>query len=222
MPDLVSVQVNDLLQVKLLDDPNSPNYRSHVEDVLSDMVHISWPTDRGVLIPISQNCPLSLSFIRNEVPYTFTANVEAREREPIPFLKVRPTSLAEKIQRRHYFRAKTTVPVELTGNTISGSDKPGEVHFFRTTTYDLSGGGISIRSEASVQVGTVLECKLALPDGQPPIKAPVRVVNCDPAAVHKEKQLNRIGMSFLVISEAERTRIVRHLFKVQMRQLAAG
>ncbi len=222
MKDPSVVEINDLLQVKLLDDPNAMSYGSRVEDVRPGCLDISWPTDRGVLIPIGQDCLLSLSFVRDDAAYAFSATVEAKEREPIPYLRVKPLGPPERMQRRLFFRVRVAVPVELVRTVSAGPSRPGGASFFRTSTYDLSGGGLSIRVESSLPTGTVLEARLDLPDGFSPIRIPVRVVTCVPLAMPNEKPLNRVGMSYLAISEAERTRIMRHLFKVQMEQLTSG
>ena len=222
MPDSPTIKINDLLQVKAMSESHSPTYSCRVEDLSADTIQISWPTDRGTLVPINQNCPLQLSFNTADGPYGLLAVVRAKQTEPIPILKLRAAGPPEKIQRREFYRTPTAVSVEITVATDQILHlAPDKIRHFRTVTHDISGGGMSIRSETSMQVGTVVEARLSLPDELPAIKAPLKVANCVPMPPRGGKHFYRIGMDFLSLTEAERSRIIRYLIKVQMKHLAA-
>jgi c-di-GMP-binding flagellar brake protein YcgR len=216
-----TISVNDLLQVKVTDDPNSLTYRSRVEDIGGGIIIISWPTDMGVLIPVHIGRPLSLSFVREDAAYSFDALVQDREQEPIPHLKVRPLSLPRRIQRRQFFRVKVALGVDLTASVVPDiQGKPEGIAIIPAFTYDISGSGLAIRSETAYPVGALYDAKLELPDNHAPIKILARVVNTEPLVAADNKPIYHIGMFFVTIAESDRTRIVRHLFKVQMQQIA--
>jgi c-di-GMP-binding flagellar brake protein YcgR len=219
MNDPGTVEVNDLLQVRLVDDPDAHTYRSRVEDVSSDGIHISWPSHRGKLMRPALGCSISISFVRDDAAYIFVGVVEERALEPIPYLRVRPLGLPERMQRRKFVRIKTSIPVELRGALRIGPDKSLRDMSLKATTYDLSGGGLCVRSHAEPSAGAVLDARLFLPDGLLPIRVRVTVITCQPIVTRNQKQLNRIGLCFLAISEADRTRIVRYLTKIQAQQL---
>jgi c-di-GMP-binding flagellar brake protein YcgR len=218
----LSAEVNDLLQVKVLDDPNSLTYRSRVDDLPEGMLVISWPTERGVRIPIHENQPLSLSFVRDSGVFTFSAVVDERWQYPIPQVRVRPTSTPERIQRRQFFRVKAALAVELTGTLPPGEtdDRGGNFVHVRTFTYDISGSGVAIRHSDPLPPGTLLETKLTIPGELAAVKALSKVVNSDRISSSTDKVVFHIGMYFLSISESERSRIVRHVFRVQQTALS--
>lgn len=216
-----TVEVNDLLQLKLPDDPNSLPFQSRVEDVVEGCLVIAWPSDRGAPIPIHPDRPLSLSFVRGNVGYVFAAKVQEKGLEPFPYLKVHPLGPPKRIQRREFFRMKIGIEVELAGVVVQPFNRETVV-YLKSQTFDLSGGGMAIRSEASIPVGTVLEAKLVLLDGLPPIKFMARVVQTQPVLIPDREPLSHIGMSFTEIKEADRKRIIRYLFRSQMNQLVGS
>lgn len=219
MNDPGTVEINDLLQVRLVDDPDANPYSSRVEDIRPDSIHISWPTDRGGLMQAALERRISISFVRDDAAYTFVGVVEERALDPIPYLRVRPLGPPERMQRRKFVRIKTAIPVELRGALRIGPDKSLRDMSLESTTYDISGGGLCVRTHAEPTAGAVLDARLSLPDGRLPIKVRVRVVTCKPIVTRNQKQLNRIGLCFLAISEIDRTRIVRYLTKIQAQQL---
>jgi c-di-GMP-binding flagellar brake protein YcgR len=213
------VDINDLLQIKFPDDPQALSCQSRVDDIEQEKILIAWPTEHGVHIPIHQNQILTISFVRDDAVYTFTAIVEEADRDPFPRLAVRAAGPCERIQRRQFFRAKLVAPVEFLGQA---SGNPGESKTkalsFKGHTYDLSGSGLSIRQKISIPMGTVLEAKLILPGEQSVIKVLCKVAHCSNLAASTEESLYHLGMHFLSIKEADRTLIVRHVFRSQIRQ----
>jgi len=215
-----AVDVNDLLQIKFPDDPQALSCQSRVDDIVREKILIAWPTEHGVFVPIRQNQILTISFVRDDAVYTFTAIVEEADRIPFPRLAVRAAGPCERIQRRQFFRAKLVAPVEFIGQVASSN--PGEsapkAISFKAHTYDLSGSGLSIRQKASIPTGTVLEAKLTLPGEQSSIKVLCKVVHCSNLNASTEESLYHLGMHFLSIKEHDRTLIVRHVFRSQIRQ----
>ena len=213
-----AVEVNDILQIKIVDDPNSLSYRSRVEDIVGDWMIIGWPTSNGVLVPIHLNRPLSLSFVREDAAYLFVGVVQEREREPFPHLKVHLLGPRERLQRRQFFRVRVPIWLEIKG-ARSFRENPDAVLYLKTHTYDLSGSGVAIRSETSIPVGTILEAKLLL-DQLPPLKATAKVVSSESIVTPDRKTLSHIGMSFVELKESQRTRLVCYVFRVQRQELA--
>ena len=216
------VEINELLQVKMMDAPDSLTYPSRVNDLVAGAVVIGWPTDRGVRLPIRENQQIWISFVRQDAAYAFSGVVESREQYPIPQLYVRPSGEAERIQRRQYFRVRTAIAVEMFGSRPdAATNDKGSVILLRTHTYDLSGSGIGLRTEEPIPAGATLELKLRLPNELPVVKAVAKVVHSGPApGSTPDKPLFHTGIYFLSISENDRSRIIRHVFRVQ--QTIAG
>jgi c-di-GMP-binding flagellar brake protein YcgR len=215
----ISADINDLLQIKFPDDPDSPSSASRVDDIVDERLLIAWPTEGGVLVPVHQNQSLTISFVRDDAIYTFTGIVEDMRRIPINQVTIRPASSCERIQRRQFFRAKIVLSVDFVmqdGLGGQGDSKP-RAQAFKAFTYDISGSGLAIRQKAAVPSGSLLEAKFHLPGEQNEIKVLCQVVHCTNLSAASEEKLHHFGMHFLAISEANRTRIVRHVFKAQHR-----
>ncbi len=217
----IAAEVNDLLQIQVPDDPNSLSYRSRVNDIVQGRLLVPWPTDGGVPIPIHQNQTLTISFVRDDAVYTFSGIVEDRKREPSALLWVRPAGAPERIQRRHFFRVKSTLPLELLGQqqSLEREDAAPRSISIKAQTFDISGSGLSIRHRDSVPAGTLLDCKLMLPEDRSAIKILCKVAHSERISSSTEEPLYHIGMFYLSIKDADRTRIVRHVFKVEQANL---
>jgi c-di-GMP-binding flagellar brake protein YcgR len=217
----LALEVNDLLQIQIPDDPNSLSYRSRVDDIVQGRLLIPWPTDRGVPIPIHQNQTLTISFVRDDAVYTFSGIVEERKREPLALLWMRPAGPPERIQRRHFFRVKSVLQVEFLGEQASYDEADAASRFIsiKSQTFDISGSGLSIRHGSSIAAGTLLDCKLALPDDHAIIKILCKVAHSERISASSEPPLYHIGMFYLSIKDADRTRVVRHVFKVEQANL---
>lgn len=217
----LGVEVNDLLQIQIPDDPSSHSYKSRVNDIAQGILVIPWPSDKSVPIPIHQNQTLSISFVRDDAVYTFSGIVEDRKREPVALLGIRPVGPPERIQRRHFFRVKSALPIELLGQQQNFEDEnaPAKVISIKSKTYDISGSGLSVRNDTSIPAGTLLDCKLTLPTENTLIKILCKIAHSERISAATEEPLYHIGMFFLSIKDADRTLIVRHVFKVEQEGL---
>lgn len=201
----------------MMDASDSLTYPSRVNDITGDTIAIGWPTDRGVRLPIHDKQKIWISFVRQDAAYAFGGVVESREQHPIPQLIVRPTGVPERTQRRQYFRVRTAVSVDMIGTRPdSTAEKAAEVIHLRTHTYDLSGSGIGVRGDTALPQGMTLEVKLTLPNEIPIIKAVAKVVHSEPVAgTTTANPIYHTGIYFLSISEHDRSRIIRHVFRIQ-------
>lgn len=217
----IAVEVNDLLQIQIPDDPNSLSYKSRVDNIVQGRLVVPWPTDSGIPIPIHQNQTLTISFVRDDAVYTFSGIVENRKRKPAAQLWLWPAGQPERIQRRHFFRVKSALPVELLGQqqSLDDDNSAPKVLSVRGLTYDLSGSGLSIRHDVSIAAGTLLDCKLVLSLDKSPIKILCKVAHSERISANNEAPLYHIGMFYLSIKDPDRTRIVRHVIKVEQENL---
>jgi c-di-GMP-binding flagellar brake protein YcgR len=213
-----SVQVNDILQIRTTDDQESLPLNSRVEDVLPDVLVIAWPVERGRPAPVRLGQQVSLSFVRGGLAYVFAGAIKEQGQQPIPYLKIRPLGPPQKVQRRDYFRVKMALDLELAGVVGYPASREAAL-YLNTHTYDLSGGGMSIRTEKSIPPGSMVEAKLNLPDNLPPMKLTVRIVSSIPILGTDGRPLTHTGMSFRGMKESERRRLIRFLTQAQRTQL---
>ena len=212
------VSVNDILQVRIMDDSNSPLSYSRINDIIEGKLVIAWPTYRATRLIVHRDQMLSFFLVRGEVPHEFSGLVDELDQSTkLPQLTIIPGSAIIRIQRRQNFRIKTIIPVELAAQMRDPKDGSVSTFAFQTNTLDISAGGISIKYPKLFQEETPVEIKLALPDKGPIIKIPCRVVYSDAQA--ENPALYRTGICFLAITERERARIVRYVYRTQLKGL---
>ena len=217
--NLEVVSINDSLQVTVADDPNPSNYYSRVNNVEEGKLIIAWPTQRGIRLPVRRDQKLNFTFLNNGIPFVFSGIVDETSSGSLPEIIILPIGPILKTQRRHNFRMKCLVPVEITWTDYSPDSNKGTENIgnITTSTYDLSAGGIGIRWQKAIPEGTPIEIKLDMPDDGPQMKIPCRVAYTE--KLPDNPSMSHIGIQFLAISEREQARIVRYLNRLQIQSL---
>jgi c-di-GMP-binding flagellar brake protein YcgR len=210
------VEVNELVQVSVVDDPNSRAYPSRVEDIVGQKVNIAWPTDNGARVPFHQGEKLFLAYLRKDAVYGIEVVVDNTMHSPIPMLVVHSTTGVQRIQRREFVRVAAMLPVELSGKLAPDetSAKGSQVLIIKAHTNDLSGGGLSIQHKSPLPIGAVFETKLTLP-GVAPLNLLAKVVRQESKLDAYQSRIFRVGLAFLSINEGARSRIIRYVLEVQ-------
>jgi len=111
-------------------------------------------------------------------------------------------SADERIQRRDAVRVAAVLPVELT--TVEGRPRRGE-----TTTLNVSTAGILLRAPFLLEPGTLVDLRLELAPGSPPLELRGRVVRTGA----------QTGVGIDRIETADETRLMR--FVTERERLAA-
>ena len=218
--DLKSVlAVNDTLQIRMSEqNKDQATYYSRINDISEGKLVIAWPTSRGIRLITYADQMLDFYFVREGTPYSFSGLVDATTLEPLPQITVIISSAITAVQRRQNFRIKCLIPVEIIGNikedphadTVTPID-------IKTTSYDLSASGISVRHAKRMPEEALLTVKISLPDDEPVISVPGSVIYSE--YLSENKVLYRTGIRYLVISEKERARIVRFVYRKQLQGL---
>jgi c-di-GMP-binding flagellar brake protein YcgR len=212
----IHLSINELLQVQLRDDPNPATYRSRIEDIVDQKLLAAWPTAGGIRMPVHADQMLNFSLVREGNAYSFNGLVDSTATDPLPQITVIINSEIHRVQRRQNFRIKSLVPIEISGEVKGASEKEAVIPiFFKTTNYNISAGGVAFRSPKGIPEGTLLEVKIGLPDKERIIKVPCRVIYNEPAM--DNPKLQQSGMQFLAIGEKERARIVRYIYRTQLK-----
>ncbi len=209
------IGIGERLQVRILDEPNPARYHSRIIDIVDGTLVIAWPIRGSTRVLVHRDQILDFYLLREEVPYKFTGLVDHTSLIPLPQITIIPSSAIMRIQRRQNFRIRCLIPVEITGSGTDARDGLGTQLNVRTRTCDLSAGGMAFWNSGPVAENAAVEAKLELPDDSPPIKIPCRVVysvrNSDDHALY------RTGLQYLAISESERARIVRFVYRTQLK-----
>jgi c-di-GMP-binding flagellar brake protein YcgR len=213
------IAVNELLQVKPSDDENPVTHYSRINDIVEGRLVIAWPTNGGIRLPVHRDQILDFSFIRDGVPYAFTGLIDETGLDPLPQITIIMSSAVIRIQRRQNYRIKCLTPVEIIGAVKDEQrDEAISPLFIQTTTYNLSASGIAIRHPQMIPEGTLVDVKLALPDGKPGIRVPARIIYSEEFA--ETSKVYRTGIHYLTMSERDRARIVRYVYRTQLKGLS--
>jgi c-di-GMP-binding flagellar brake protein YcgR len=211
-----SVAINDLLQVTAPGDRTT--HYSRINNVSDGRIAIAWPTNRGIRMPLHSGQNVEFFFMRQGIPYGFNGSIVEIISEPLPQILVQLDGPVLKLQRRQNFRVKCLVPVEITGTIQVGDGQSREISI-KTATFDLSAGGLAIRHPISLPENSLLNVKVGLPDGSPEIKITGRIAYSD--TVPGNSSLYHIGIYYHAISEWERARIIRYLYRIQLKGVRA-
>lgn len=219
----IRAEVNELVQIQVLDDPNSKTYFSRVEDASEEKLSISWPLDGGMPVPFHRNEPLFLSFTRQDAIYGFRVIVDETVSGPIPMLHLHAEEGTQRIQRRDFVRVAVLLPVDMSCMVRPGADSAdahGEVLLIKTTTINISGGGFAFQYRNPIPVGTVFDVNLGLPSSPEPLQVSARVVRVESKEDSNKKRVYRFGMQFIALPERLRSRIIRFVFESQKATLS--
>ena len=217
--NLEILSINDSLHVTIAEDKHSSNYYCRVDNIEGGRIVISWPTQRGIRLPTRRDQKLDFTFLRNGVPFIFSGIVDETDSASLPEITVIPIGPIIKTQRRHNFRVKCLVPVEITwmDDSCDSSSARATMENIKTSTYDLSAGGVGIRWHIAIPEGAPVEIKLDIPDDGPVMKIPCRIAHTK--NLPDNASMNHSGIQFLSISEREQARIVRYLNRLQIQRL---
>ncbi len=213
-----TLQVNDLIQVRILEGEVRDPYPSRVEDLAGDEMVIAWPTEKGTPLPVVAGQVVSVAFVHDGKYYGFDGTVRGATLEPLPILVLHVPVQPSRIERRDNVRVSMSVPVELTERVVSLSEyrAQGEHNIIRTVTVNISGGGFAIHHGTFIPVGTVFDVKLSLPDKEDPLSIVAKVVRCSESPGGNQCH---VGFAYCQVSEKVRSRIVRFVFAAQISEL---
>ncbi len=214
----IPVTLNEILQVRIPDDPTPVTYYSRVVGTGNDVLAIAWPTDRGIRLIARPGDVLEFYFIRDGIPHIFSGLVETAKTSPIPEMTIAPQDFARQIQRRQNCRIKCLLPIEIIYNDPddpTNLSAPPLVN--HTVSSDLSAGGLSFRYAKRIPEGTLVSVRLHIPDNKEPIRTRCIVVYSDYAS--EQRSLYRTALRFTDINEGERSRIVRYIYRLQLQGL---
>jgi c-di-GMP-binding flagellar brake protein YcgR len=212
-----AIEVNELLQVRIAGEKES--HFSRVNNIRENEIIIAWPTSRGIRMSLRPNQNIELCFVRDVTPYSFTGLILSASPDPLPQVTVHVTGAVSKVQRREHFRVKCMMPVQIAGTISDGSanSETNQPLFIKCVTYDLSAGGLSIRNATRIPEEMLVEVKLKLSDGGPEIRIPGRVAYS--GSVSGNASLYHVGIFFLAVAEWEQARIIRCLYRLQLKSL---
>ncbi|MDW0115574.1 flagellar brake domain-containing protein [Sporosarcina thermotolerans] len=189
---------------------NNEQFKSKVVDTGDDFVMIDYPvnieTNRTTFF--IDGTKLHVSFVRNNISYSFKTEVTGRANKDIPMLKISypGDKKLTKIQRREYVRVETAVDVAV--------DYRGVIQQF--VADDISAGGIALNlgPNDTFEDGEKVKLTIALPF----INDEIKYINTEAKAVRTWKKNERAiaSLQFLETTSKDRQDIIRFCFERQL------
>jgi c-di-GMP-binding flagellar brake protein YcgR len=207
---------NEILQVRIQNDPNPVTYYSRVLSISKGILSMPWPTDRGIRLITRPGQILDFYFIRGGTPHYFCGLVEKANAGPLSQMEIAIKTPAQQVQRRQNCRVKCLLPIEIVYAKEDAGDKSSSGLTVKTVCTDLSAGGVSFRQARHTPEGTLVHVKLSLPDNGPPIGIPCSVIHSGYASEHQT--LYRTALRYVALSEGDRSRIVRFIYRTQLKR----
>jgi c-di-GMP-binding flagellar brake protein YcgR len=217
-------KVNQHIEVVIQHGPYTGHYNSRVEDVTKDTIEIAIPSKRGHLLPLSEQTWFIGKIVDTTCLYTFKARIfQVALKKSVPTWIIEMPQEVEKTQRRLYIRRDSSLPVFLkivpSGEhevSIAGrkySPEELETKIWEMATKDISGSGAKLISKWHIPEGTNVDITIVLPEVGD-FDALGKVVRSE--LVNPEIGLYWVGMHYTDLSERERDKIIRFVFKKQI------
>ncbi|MDR3592776.1 MAG: PilZ domain-containing protein [Negativicutes bacterium] len=187
--------------------PAAQHYSSRIEGITSSQMHLAMPMNKSVPIVLQ---PGNLFYGRTLTQgsiWQFSCTFIDKQILPVPiWISGLPFDL-KKVQLRSFVRLPVALPVTYQIN-IEGADEPPA----RTSTRDLSGGGLQLIIKRSLPPGTTIDLALDIPEFGP-ITAKGAVVRVDRP---QDTNVFWVAIKFILISEKDREKIIKFIFKKQL------
>jgi c-di-GMP-binding flagellar brake protein YcgR len=213
--------VNKLIELQVVHKPSeSVSYLSRVEEIDARGIWIANPTHQGslVLIPVGEEITV---FYGDEICiYKFPSVVLSRQKTPLPMLLLahpEPQKVM-RIQRRDYVRIPAKVPVEYM--IVSAEQDVTKQKKFKTTSVDISGGGLNLVTNVPLNKQDLLQLTITL-DGEPIVLNGIVIRTSSQVKLNNLKQTTA-GVQFINIQENDREKIIKFVFQWQLNKRRKG
>ncbi len=200
------IQINQKIQVGLLSSKEN-SYVSNIQDIKDGELTISIPTKGANPLALNNGDLIKVSFISDSSRYEFKTKVIGWRYDNIPMYALAMPEICKRVQLRKFVRIPTILEVMYAEVTDEG--EYGE--FIKSTSLDLSGGGIRLMLKKDFSPGARLLLKIYIPmkNGLECLEIMGVVVRTLPG--EHLKSINA-AVKFINISRRQQDLIVRYAF----------
>lgn len=196
------------------DSENAARYASQVLDIRNQMIVISGPIEKGVLIPIHTGAKIKISYyVENVGRFMFRGIVRRRGLKKIYLLEIERLTPSTRVQMRDYYRLLVRLKVM---KYFEKSDS--QILEEACVTQDLSGGGMKLKSNHEHKKGDLLECDLSIGDKVVSVKG--NIVRIDKTEDKDFKYA--LGIKFFEMHHKSQEIIVQYVFEAQRKLRKKG
>ena len=188
-------------------------------DIDKNMMEIYAPIFQGNIYPVTPKMQMDVIFSKGKHTFLFTAEAIERVYEGnIALLYIKPVSAIEKVERRFFFRMEFQLEIQYRAFKLLLPDNEMRGDFIKSITRDISGGGVCLICEESLEKGTYVEAFLNLDKR-------VRFVGVVVRSLEEKNKgviTYETGIKFVRIENKDREQIISYVFKTQRERLKKG
>lgn len=210
------IEVNDNIEIEIKKGYYKGQYQSRISDIGNNRLSVLIPYNEGSLVPIGIGIEVQVLFASDSAAYKFKSKVINRIREPVPQLVLEMPEEDDftKIQRRKYFRLE--VKRKVLYRRVDEDWEPKEEEYTKSSTIDISGGGIKMVLNEELPNNIFIELMLDIPaiEGVKIISETIRKYELPDGKA--------IGIEFLDINNRSRDALMGWLFDHQRKLRRKG
>ncbi len=187
-------------------------YKVRVEDITDDTITVSAPVANGTIVPMRRGMRLILGISKEDALYGFYTEIIDRKGGQVPVLIVKRSPTSRRIQRRRYVRINGEIPIEIKVVKRPDPAKPmPKLDRNSIREKNISGGGMLMVTQESLERGTVLQILMEFPTGRVKVMGEVRRVQ-----KNVETEEYEVGLAFLDLNEKDRDKVVKYVYNRQI------
>jgi len=222
MPQQV-FKVNSNIEIEIKHGVYQGTYHSRIEEIKDDVLEIAIPSKQGRLLPLPAGTWFIGRIMQGGSMFIFKSVIQhVSLQQNVPMWAIRRPQNVEKIQRREFVRIDVRLPVFVKIHVenenflvIEGKKyfaKELENKEWEASTKDISGSGAKIITKFNIPEETVVSLNFQLPDiGTFITQAKIRRSEL----VNPDLGIYWIGVRFIGLTERDRDKIVRFIFRKQ-------
>jgi c-di-GMP-binding flagellar brake protein YcgR len=186
-------------------------YSTLIDDVQPDSITVQTPTIRRELVRVPVGTPVKVYLREGAAAFVFETEILGHSTGATPQTRLAAPANVQRIeQRRHYRLQITLAPSSADVVPIEGED---EARAIRAVITDISGGGVGFISPRRVEAGRHVRFVIPLPP-RSDLNAEVRLIGFEEPEYGRFNY--RYHAEFVNLSEGERDRIIRFVFRQQL------
>ncbi len=201
--------VNQLLEISFDHSRFLEEYRSRMEQFLSDGIAIAMPTK--LRVPVHTHC--WVYYVYKGQRYGFESTVTGYARDNVALMILARPSEILRLQRRKFFRVPVTLPVTA---FAPGQGEERSRRVISGEILNISSGGILMSTEEELPLGSELLLFFVLSEEIDLEDIPARVVRGGVIEKRKRGGEYEYGIEFVDIHTRLRDSIMRFVFKRQI------
>ncbi len=185
-------------------------YSTVIDDVQQAFITVQTPTIRREIVRMPVGTTLRAYVREGAVAFVFETEVLGHVDSAAPSMLLAAPTRVQRIEQRRHYRLQITLDAA-SAEVLPREGEPPKA--IRAVISDLSGGGVGFLSQRRIEAGRHVQFVIPLPE-QGDLIGEVRVIGFEEP---EDGRVNyRYHGEFVNLTDAERERIVRFVFRQQL------